>query len=486
MENCPLISLFVLVPVIGVLLLMFTPGENKQRARYIAATTTVITFVLAWLFFFLYDRNEGGVQFLSRLSVNEDFGINLIFGLDGLNLPMVLLTSIVGLAGVFSMWTLEKKVKEFYALFLLLLGGVFGAFISFDLFFFFLFYELSVLPMYLLITMWGSKNKDYAAMKLTIYLLGASCLVITGFLMIYHTAGLGTFDFLQITQQASLSPGFQKLVFIMLFFGFAVLAAIFPFHSWSPDGYAAAPTAASMVHAGVLKQLGAYGVIRMAFGLCPEGAPTWSFLIGFLAICNIVYAAVIAARQTDLKYIIGYSSVAHMGVVFLGMSTMSTLGYTGTVYQMFAHGMVTALLFSCIGYIYDTTHSRNLTDLGGLAKQFPLIAFAFVIAGLANVGIPGLAGFPAEVQVFFAAIRHNPLFGVIGIFGVLLSTIYIFRALQRTLFGPMPEKYSQYPDATLTLAFPRYLLVAFLIFFGFFPQVMVSLIRTATETMKVF
>jgi NADH-quinone oxidoreductase subunit M len=196
-----------------------------------------------------------------------------------------------------------------------------------------------------------------------------------------------------------------------------------------------------------------------------------------------VYAAVIAAKQKDLKYMIGYSSVAHMGVVILGLSTASPLGYTGTVFQMFAHGMVTALLFSCIGYIYETTGTRNMDELGGLAKQFPLIAFAFVMGGLANVGMPGLAGFPAEVQIFFAAIRHKMIFGVIGILGIMFSTIYIFRALQRALFGPMDAKFQQYSDATFALAFPRYLILAFLLFFGFFPQLLVTFIRTATEKM---
>jgi len=481
-----ILQIILLTPILGILAIILTSQEDKRRIRLIAAVSTGLTVVLSLLLFFIYDQSLGGVQFLSRIVVNDDLGVSLLLGVDGINIPMLILTAVVGFAGVLSMWRLENKVKSFFAFFLLLLTGVFGAFLSFDLFFFFLFYEVAVLPMYLLITLWGSKNKEYAAMKLTIYLLGASCLVITAFLMIVHESGLKTFDFLQIASQASFSPGFQKLIFVMLYIGFGVLAAIFPFHTWSPDGYAAAPTAGSMVHAGVLKQLGVYGILRMAFGLCPEGAATWSFLIGFIAICNILYAAVIAVRQKDLKYMIGYSSVAHMGVVMLGLATVSTLGYTGVVFQMFAHGMVTALLFSCIGYIYETTGTRMMDQLGGLAKQFPLIAFAFCIAGLASVGIPGLAGFPAEVQIFFAAIRHIPIFGILGIFGILFSTIYIFRAFQKTLFGPIPATLQQYKDATLFQAFPRYLLVAFLVFFGFFPQVLVNLIRSTTETMMAF
>jgi len=484
--NITILHIIFIAPLLGVVAIFLSSKEEKDRIRTISAISTGVALVLSILLLFLYNQSEGGVQFLTRTSVNQDFGISLIFGVDGINIPMLILTSVVGLAGVFSMWRLEERVKEFYALFLLLLTGVIGAFLSFDLFFFFLFFELAVLPMYLLITMWGSKNKDYAAMKLTIYLLGSSCFVITAFLMLYHTAGLGSFDFLKMMEVGTFTPEFQKVVFPMLFVGFGVLAAIFPFHTWSPDGYAAAPTAASMVHAGVLKQLGAYGVLRLGIGICPEGASAWAFLVAFIAVCNILYAAMIAVKQKDLKYLIGYSSVAHMGVVMLGLSTVSTLGYTGAVFQMFAHGMVTALLFSCIGYIYDTTKIRIMDQLGGLAKQFPLIAFAFCIAGLANVGMPGLAGFPAEIQVFFAAVRHIPLFGVLGIFGIMLSTIYIFRAMQKTLFGPMPEVYAQYKDATLLLAFPRYLLVAFLIFFGFFPQILVNLIRTATESMVSF
>ncbi len=478
-----IVPTIILAPVIGVLAILLSPKEAEARIRCISALATGATLLASLLLFFVYDQAEAGIQFIWRIPVSEALGINLIFGVDGINIPLLVLTAVVGVAGVFSMWRLTNRVKEFYALFLLLLGGMYGGFLCFDLFFFFLFYELAVLPMYLLVTLWGSKNREYAAMKLTIYLLGASCLVITAFLMIYQEAGLKTFDYLILVEQANFSPEFQKWVFLMLFIGFGVLAALFPFHTWSPDGYAAAPTAASMVHAGVLKQLGIYGILRLAIGLCPEGLPHWSFLMGFLAVCNIVYAAIIAAKQKDLKYMIGYSSVAHMGVVILGLSTMSTLGYTGVVYQMFAHGMVTALLFSCIGYIYETTGIRNMDQLGGLAKQFPLIAFAFVMAGLANVGMPGLAGFPAEVQIFLAALRSNVIFGVIGIFGIMFSTIYIFRALQRSLFGPMDDKFKQYADANFVMAFPRYLIVVFLLFFGFFPQLLVRFIRTATEGM---
>lgn len=473
-----------LAPLVGVLAILLTPRAQEERIRRIAAAAGSLSLLLSLLVFFLYDQAAGGVQFACHVGNEALFGTHLFFGVDGINIPMLILTSVVCVAGVFSMWRLKVRVKEFYALFMLLVGGVLGGFLSFDLFFFFLFYELAVLPMYLLIALWGSKNKEYAAMKLTVYLLAASCLIITAFMMIYQEAGLKTFDFIKIAQKsAQFAPQFQNLMFVMLYVGFGVLAAIFPFHTWSPDGYAAAPTAASMVHAGVLKQLGAYGVLRMAYGLCPAGAAHWSFLVGFIAVCNIIYGTVIAASRKDLKYMVGYSSVAHMGVVMLGLSTVSVLGYTGTVFQMFAHGMVTALLFSCIGYIYDTTHTRMMDDLGGLAKQFPVIAFLFVVAGLANVGMPGLAGFPAEVQIFFAAFRHAPVFAVLGILGILFSTIYIFRALQKTLFGPMPEQYRQYGDATALLAFPRILLVIFLVFFGFFPQVMVNLILTATHNM---
>lgn len=483
--NFPYLLTIFLAPVAGILAILLTPKEQVERIRRIAAASGSLSLFVSALLFFLYDRQAGGIQFIERYGNGELFGTRLIFGVDGINIPLLILTSAVCVAGVFSMWRLDHRVKEFYALFLFLVSGVLGGFLSFDLFFFFLFYEIAVLPMYLLITLWGSLDKEYAAMKLTIYLLGASCLVITGFLMIYQKAGLHTFDLTRIMAEVKFDPEFQKLLFPMLYVGFGVLAAIFPFHTWSPDGYAAAPTAASMVHAGVLKQLGAYGVLRMAFGLFPEGAKEWAFVVGFIAVCNIVYATVIAASQRDLKYMVGYSSVAHMGVVMLGMSTVSVLGYTGTVFQMFAHGMVTALLFSCIGYIYETTHTRMLDELGGLAKQLPVIAFLFTMAGLANVGMPGLAGFPAEVQIFFAAFRRWPVYGAIGIFGILFSTIYIFRALQRTLFGPLPQKFQHLSDAPALLAFPRALLVAILVFFGFFPQILVNLIQTATSKMGV-
>jgi len=312
--------------VAGIVAIILTPKEAHERIRFIAVGSVGLTAILSLLLFFIYDQTAGGYQFVFKLPISKDLGLQLLFAADGLNIPMFVLTGIVGLAGVFTMWRLEVRVKEFFAIYLFLLTGILGSFLSFDLFFFFLFFEIAVLPMYLLITIWGSKNKEYAAMKLTIYLLGASCLVITGFLMIYHHTGLNTFNLIEIMEQG-INPDFQSVLFLMLFFGFGVLAAVFPFHTWSPDGYAAAPTAASMVHAGVLKQLGAYAILRFAVALCPEGASQWSFLIGFLAVCNIVYAGVIAAKQNDLKYVIGYSSVAHMGVVLLGIADFSIFPY---------------------------------------------------------------------------------------------------------------------------------------------------------------
>ncbi len=374
-------------------------------------------------------------------------------------------------------------MKDFFANLLFLVSGVFGVFMTTNLFFFFLFYEVAVIPMYLLIVVWGSTDKEYAAMKLTLYLLLGSALMFAGFLYMYALPGGHTFDLVQLKQNVQFSAQDQNVLFLGLFLGFGVLAACFPFHVWSPAGHVAAPTAASMLHAGVLMKLGAYGILRVAVYLLPEGARHWADLIAVLALCNIVYGAFVATKQKDLKYIIGYSSVSHMGIVLLGIATMTVTGFNGSIFQMFSHGIMTALFFACVGHIYDQCHTRMLADLGGLSKKAPVISAFFIIAGLCGLGLPGMGSFVAELLVTIAAISVYPVIGTVSIIALLVTAYYVLSAVQKVFYGPVSTAGGHLHDIGFFQFIPRAILVGCLIYFGLFPQNFIEMINVSTKTL---
>jgi NADH-quinone oxidoreductase subunit M len=378
------------------------------------------------------------------------------------------------------MWGLDYRVKEFFALYFLLVAGVFGLFMSMDLFFIFVWYDVSLFPMYLLIAIWGSTRKEYGAMKLTLYLLAGSALILPAILYLYVQAGLNTFDVTLLMQPGTFSPFEQKFAFLFLFIGFGILAAVWPFHTWSPVGHVAAPTSVSMVHAGVLMKIGAFGILRVGIFLCPEGWQYWAPLMAVLAVIGIVYGAFVGLSQTDLKYCIGYSSVSHMGIVGLGLATVSVEGLNGAVFQMFAHGIMTALFFSAIGYIYDRTHTKKIDELGGLSRIMPVASTYFIIAALAGIGVPGLASFWGELMVFIAAFKAFPLWGTLAVCALVVSALFMLRVVQRTFYGPKNKKYEHIPDVSLGQGLPRMILLAVLVIFGLFPSLMFDMIETAS------
>ena len=448
--------------------------------------------LLSLLLFFSYDKAKAGLQFVEQATWVRSAGISYLMGVDGINVPMVLLTGIVAFCGVLSSLELKFRVKEFFALFMFLVTGVFGVFMSFDMFFFFLFYEVAVLPMYLLISIWGSINKEYAALKLTLFLLAGSVFVLTGFLALYNAAGLHSFSLLDMkVAQHSFSAEFQKIWFLAFYAGFGVLAAIWPFHTWSPDGHVAAPTAGSMLHAGVLMKLGSYGIVRIGVALLPEGAKFWAPTMMAIALINILYGAFVASSQKHLKFLIGYSSVSHMGIVMLGISTLSVSGMDGAVFQMFSHGIMTALLFSTVGFIYAQTHTLQIDELGGLFKKVPVISTFFIIAGLTALGLPGFSGFMAEFLVFVSAIKANPWYGIPVLLSLVMTAFYVLRAVQRAFFGPPApgHGHQEHPlvDVSGIYALGRAILIVFLALFGFAPGLMVNVIRaTSTTLMSAF
>jgi NADH-quinone oxidoreductase subunit M len=407
-------------------------------------------------------------------------GITYFNGADGFGLPMLLLTGIVFFTGVLTMWELENRVKEFFALVFLLVTGVFGLFMSLDLFFIFVWYDVSLFPMYLLIAVWGSTRKEYAAMKLTLYLLAGSALILPAILYLVAKSGLNTFDLLALMQPGTFTAAQQQFAFILLYIGFGILAGIWPFHTWSPVGHVAAPTSVSMIHAGVLMKIGAFGVLRVGIFLCPQGWQYWAHLMALLATVGIVYGVFVGLSQTDLKFVIGYSSVSHMGIVGLGLATVTVDGLNGAVFQMFAHGIMTALFFSAVGYIYDRTHTKTIAELGGLSRVMPVATGYFIVAALTGIGVPCLASFWAELTVFISSFKVYPLYGTLAVCALAVSALFILRVVQRTCYGPANEHFSDLSDVSFGLGIPRLMLVVVIVLFGLFPSVMFDMIQTAS------
>jgi NADH-quinone oxidoreductase subunit M len=348
-----------------------------------------------------------------------------------------------------------------------------------DLFFLFVWYDVSLFPMYPLIAIWGTTRKEYGALKLFLYLLAGSALVLPGIVYLAVGSGLHTFDIVALMQPGALTPGQQRFAFILFYLGFGILAGVWPFHTWSPVGHVAAPTSVSMIHAGVLMKVGAFGILRVAIFLCPVGWAYWAPVMAVLATIGIVYGIFVGLRQTDLKYVVAFSSVSHMGIVGLGLSTVTVEGLNGAVFQMFAHGIMTALLFSSLGYIYDKTHTKLIPDLGGMSKVMPVASGYFIVAALAGMGVPGFASFWAEVTVFISALKVYPVLGVLAICAVVLSALYMLRVVQKTFYGERNERYAHLPDVSFSLGLPRMILVAVMVLFGLFPRLMLDLIQTA-------
>jgi NADH-quinone oxidoreductase subunit M len=476
----PFLSTILLFCLSGLIAILFTPQDRTRLIKWISAVFSAMTLVVSGTLFLVYDKARGGIQFAEKIEWVPSMGISYFNGVDGFGLPMLLLTGIVFFTGVLTMWELEKRVKEFFALMYLLVLGVFGLFMSLDLFFIFVWYDVSLFPMYLLIAVWGSTRKEYGAMKLTLYLLAGSALILPGILYLYVRSGLATFDMLALMQPGTFTPFEQKFAFLLFYIGFGILAGVWPLHTWSPVGHVAAPTAVSMIHAGVLMKIGAFGVLRLGMFICPLGWQHWAPIMALLATVGIVYGVFVGLSQTDLKFVIGYSSVSHMGIVGLGLSTVTVDGLNGAVFQMFAHGVMTALFFSSVGYIYDRTHTKMIPELGGLSRTMPQAATYFIVAALAGIGVPCLASFWAELLVFISSFKVYPLYGSLSICALAVSALFILRVVQRTCYGPANDRFAHLPDVSFELALPRMILVSVIVLFGLFPSLMVDVIQTAS------
>ena len=485
--NFPVLSTLLFAPVAGALALTFMPPTAEKEIKKLSAVAMGVSFLMALVAFFGYDWRSGGMQFTESIPWLPDMGATYSLGVDGLSAPMTLLTALIGFAGVFASWRTDERPKEFFILFLLLVAGVAGTFVARDLFLFLLFYEVVVIPIYIMIIIWGSSKrvtKEYAGIKLTIYLLLGSAFLLAGIFMLYlgaFPAGERTFSMEALAKagmSGNLSAEFQCFVFFFVMLGFGSLLSMWPFHSWSPDGYAGAPTAVSMVHAGVLKKIGGYGLIRIGLLMLPLGFKFWAPLIAAFGVMNVAYAAFIALVQKDMKYVVGYSSVSHMGYVLIGIAAADVIGINGAVANMFAHGVMAALFFAMIGHIYHATHTRNIPDLGGLAHQMPIAATGFMMAGMASLGLPGLISFVPEFTIFVGSFMAYPVFAVLAIAGIILTALYVLRILADVLFGPRRPEYDGVHDLKGPDWVPLVVLGAFLVGFGLMPSQLMDVINS--------
>ncbi len=478
----PILSVIVFTPIVAGLLILLFPAERKNEVRVTALAAATFALLLSIWVYITYDSIAAGYQFQETYSWLPSLGIGYHVGVDGMSAPLVLLTGVVMFTGVLISWGIDDRPREFFAFLFILASGVFGVFVSLDLFQLFFFYEIAVFPMYLLIAIWGwIKTREYAAMKLTLYLFIGSLISLVGVLAMYWTSGLRTFDMLQL-EQAGFSEQFQIIWFLPVFLGFAVLGGIWPFHNWSPDGHVAAPTAVSMFHAGVLMKLGAFAALRVGIMLLPQGAQFWSPLIMALAAIAVVYGALIAFMQDDMKYMIGFSSVSHMGLVMLGLSTLNQNGLTGAGMQMFSHGIMTALFFAVTGMIYDRAHTRQVSELGGMGKIMPFAMVGFIIGGLVSMGMPGFSGFVAEFPIFMGVWEINPWVAIVASISIVITAAYIMRNVRDVFFRPMPENLEGHiTDVNALDKVAIATVCVLMIGIGIFPSIMAPMVQTGVD-----
>ena len=488
-----ILSLLVVIPLMMLLALLLGRGQRYVRTVAVAGFGLVLVVAVVLGVMFLGERAVSDVAMLFTDSIvwYAPLNIHYAIGVDGISVVMILLSAVVAFTGVFSAWNMDR---DFFAWYCLLAVGVFGYFISLDLFTMFMFYEIALIPMFLLIGVWGTGKKEYAAMKLTLMLMAGSAFLLTGILGIYFTSGGTTMNIMELSQ-LEIPVNHQYWIFCLVFVGFGVLGALFPFHTWSPDGHAAAPTSVSMLHAGVLMKLGGYGCFRVAIFLMPEAAHELSWVFLILTGISVVYGAYGAVVQTDLKYINAYSSVSHCGLVLFAILMLNRTAMTGAVLQMLSHGLMTALFFSLIGVIYSRTHTRDIREMGGLMKIMPFASVCYVIAGFASLGLPGLSGFVAEMTIFVGSFEHADTFRrvltILATTSIVVTAVYILRTVGKILFGPVVNSdHLKLDDAYWYEKVPAVALIACIVAIGVWPSgvqhIIYDSLRPVMEQINIF
>jgi NADH-quinone oxidoreductase subunit M len=490
------LSLMIFVPLLGAGLVLCLPAEWHRVIKWTAVAATVPPLIFAVLLFITFDRSVASFQFVQRAPWIGSFNIWYYVGVDGLSITMVLLTALLSFLCIFASWGINKGVKGYFALFLLLDAGMMGVFCALDFFLFFVFWEVMLLPMYFLIGVWGGPRREYAAIKFFLYTLVGSALMLLCILAFYFNvtdaAGRHTFDMLAIMDQARHSEWLRAgtlfgtsvpvVLWIGLFIGFAIKIPAFPFHTWLPDAHVEAPTAISVILAGILLKMGTYGILRVNFPMLPGATADLAYLfLGALGTFNIVYGALCAMAQSDLKKLVAYSSISHMGYVMLGMASFTPEGINGAVFQMFNHGTVTAMLFLLVGVIYDRAHHRNVDGFGGLAAVMPVYTGITAVAFFAALGLPGMSAFISEVLVLLGAWQRYPAFTVVGATAVILTAGYMLWALQRIWLGPLNEKYAEIPEINFREMFTLVPLAAIVIILGVYPQAILDLMQVSLQ-----
>ncbi|MEW6033473.1 MAG: NADH-quinone oxidoreductase subunit M [Chloroflexota bacterium] len=486
----PYLSAILFLPVVGAIVIALLSKPEQKTIRTVALVFSLLSFALSLYVFAGFDRSTAAIglmQFEEKLDWFPAVGAAYHLGVDGISLPMLVLTTIIGVLVVLVSWKVTLRAREYFVWLLVLETSVLGVFASVDLILFFIFWEIELVPMYFLISIWGTGRKEYSAIKYVIYTVLGSAMMLTGILTLYFTVGTMDMSVIARTDLSELRAVIPLTgMFVLLLIGFAIKLPVFPLHTWLPDAHTDAPTAVSVVLAGVLLKMGGYGMIRFNVGFFPDVARSLAPILAALAVVNVLYGAAVTLRQTDLKRLIAYSSVSHMGLVLLGIFALTSVSLTGATLQMFSHGIVTGLLFAMVGLVYDKTHNRNLTTLGGLARRMPVIAVVFSLAGLASLGLPGTSGFAAEFLVFVGSFTSSAfdsarVMTLLSAFGIVLTAGYILWLLQRVFYGPPLEQYAHVPDADRVEMVCIFSFCALIMLIGLYPAILTNIIQMGTK-----
>ena len=491
-----ILSWMTFFPVIGAVVIAFIPSERKEVIKTVAAAAAAVPLILAVQLFMTFDRTTAAFQFVEHYTWIESFNIEYFMGVDGLSVPMVLLTALLSFICVIASWRIDKAVKGYFALFLILEAGMFGVFCSLDFFLFYVFWEVMLLPMYFLIGVWGGPRREYAAIKFFLYTLAGSVLMLLAMIAFYlntsdPVTGAHTFNMLHMFDQGNHSEWLQltnvrHLLWLGLFIGFAIKVPVFPFHTWLPDAHVEAPTAVSVILAGVLLKMGTYGILRISYPMLPDQAVWFSYALAVLGAINILYGAYCAMAQTDMKKLVAYSSVSHMGYVMLGMAAMTPAAINGAVFQMFNHGTITAMMFLCVGVIYDRAHTREINGFGGLGLQMPLYFSFFSFSLFAALGLPGLSGFVSEAMIFMGVFPVYRTITMIAALGIIIGAAYVLWMLQRVFLGPKNDKWDSLPDINGREMFTLVPIGIIVLVLGVYPMPVLDLMKvTLNNLIKV-
>ncbi|MBM3705651.1 MAG: NADH-quinone oxidoreductase subunit M [Actinobacteria bacterium] len=479
-----ILSLITFIPIGGMLIIALIPNRGGKSARWIALVTSLVILGLSIYLWLSFDGAQGAMQFEEKYRWIPGVNIYYHLGVDGISMPMVFLTCLLTVLGVLVSWDITHRPKVFHSLLLLLATGMLGVFVALDFILFYIFWELVLLPMYFLIAIWGSSNRMYAAIKFFIYTLLGSVLMLVGILMIFFNSGLKTFDILELTR-AGIAPGLQNWIFFLLFMGFAIKVPMFPFHTWLPDAHTEAPTAGSVLLAGILLKMGSYGFIRISIPILPDAARAWAMPLAILAVIGIIYGALASLIQKDLKRLVAFSSVSHMGFVMLGISMLTPTAINGAVIQMFNHGCITGMLFLLVGMVYERTHSRMIADMGGLANKIPLWAGILAFTSFASLGLPGLSGFWGEFLVLFGTFNKGNTFArvmvYVSVLGIVLGAAYLLWMLQRVIFGKSSEKLGELKRLSWLEFITLAPLVVIIILIGVYPAPLLNIINLSVN-----